>query len=215
MLWNAPNLLTLLRIVLIPLFVAAYFWPARWANETATALFIVAGVTDWLDGYLARRLKQHSPFGAFLDPVADKLMVASALILLAADWRVTQLVVDRHLFTVVVLVILGREIAVSALREWMAEVGKRSHVAVSAIGKFKTTSQMLAIGMLLWREPLGPIPVFRLGEILLYLAAGLTLWSMFSYLRAAWPNLVRPGRSAGGTGRASSDSRLDRSRDAP
>jgi CDP-diacylglycerol--glycerol-3-phosphate 3-phosphatidyltransferase len=189
-------LFTLLRIALIPLLVAAYFWPHRWANEVATALFIVAGLTDWLDGYLARRLQQLSPFGAFLDPVADKLMVAAALILLAADWRVTQLVLDQRLFTVMVLVILGREIAVSALREWMAEVGKRGHVAVSVVGKFKTTSQMIAIGMLLWREPLGPLPVFRIGEILLYVAAGLTLWSMLSYLRAAWPNLVRPAKAA-------------------
>lgn len=195
MLWNAPNLLTLLRIVLIPLFVAAYFWPAHWANELATMLFIVAGVTDWLDGYLARRLQQNSPFGAFLDPVADKLMVAAALILLVADWRVTQLVLDQRLFTVMVLVILGREIAVSALREWMAEVGQRSHVAVSAVGKFKTTSQMIAIGMLLWREPVGPVPIFRVGELLLYVAAILTLWSMLVYLRAAWPNLIRPGKT--------------------
>jgi CDP-diacylglycerol--glycerol-3-phosphate 3-phosphatidyltransferase len=194
--WTTPNLFTLLRIALIPLFIAAYFWPHRWANEVATVLFIIAGLTDWLDGYLARRLQQFSPFGAFLDPVADKLMVAAALILLAADWRVTQLVLDQRLFTVMVLVIMGREIAVSALREWMAEVGKRRQVAVSLMGKFKTTSQMVAIGMLLWREPIGPIPVFRIGEILLYLAAGLTLWSMLSYLRAAWPNLVQPTKSA-------------------
>ncbi len=193
--WNAPNLFTLLRILLIPLFVLAYYWPHRAANEFATALFIIAGITDWLDGYLARRLDQYSPFGAFLDPVADKLMVAAALILLAADWRVTQLVWDQRVFTVVVLVILGREIAVSALREWMAEVGKRGHVAVSVVGKFKTTSQMLAIGMLLWREPLGPLPVFKMGEVLLYVAAALTLWSMLSYLRAAWPNLIHPGKA--------------------
>jgi CDP-diacylglycerol--glycerol-3-phosphate 3-phosphatidyltransferase len=193
--WNAPNLFTLLRIVLIPLFVVAYYWPHPAGNEVATTLFIIAGITDWLDGYLARALDQYSPFGAFLDPVADKLMVATALVLLVADRDVTQLVWDERLFTVTALVILGREIAVSALREWMAGVGKRGHVAVSIIGKLKTTSQMLAIGMLLWRDPLGPLDVFKMGEILLYAAAALTLWSMLSYLRAAWPNLVHPGKT--------------------
>ncbi len=192
MIWNAPNLLTLLRIVLIPMFVVVYFLPYSWANEVTTALFIVAGITDWLDGYLARKLGQYSPFGAFLDPVADKLMVAAALIVLLADPRIQAQVFDERLFTVVVIVILGREIAVSALREWMAEIGSRSSVAVSVVGKFKTASQMLATGFLLWREPLAGLPILQIGEGLLYMAAGLTLWSMLVYLRAAWPILTRP-----------------------
>ncbi len=192
MLWNAPNLLTLLRILLIPLFVVAYYLPVSWSNELATGLFVLAGLTDWLDGYLARRLQQFSPFGAFLDPVADKLMVAAALIMLLADPRVYGHVFDPRGFAVVILVIMGREIAVSALREWMAEVGKRSHVAVSFVGKFKTMSQMLAIGFLIWREPLWDVPVFAIGEVLLYSAAVLTLWSGLVYLKAAWPNLVAP-----------------------
>ncbi len=192
MIWNAPNLLTLLRIVLIPMFVVVYFLPYSWANEVTTALFIVAGITDWLDGYLARKLGQYSSFGAFLDPVADKLMVAAALIVLLADPRIQAQVFDARLFTVVVIVILGREIAVSALREWMAEIGKRKSVAVSVVGKFKTASQMLATGFLLWREPLAGLPILQIGEGLLYMAAGLTLWSMLVYLRAAWPILTRP-----------------------
>ena len=193
MIWNAPNLLTLLRIVLIPMFVLVYFLPYGWANEVTTALFIVAGITDWLDGYLARKLGQYSSFGAFLDPVADKLMVAAALLVLLADPRIQAQVFDTRLFTVVVIVILGREIAVSALREWMAEIGSRKSVAVSVVGKFKTASQMLATGFLLWREPLAGLPILQIGEGLLYMAAGLTLWSMLVHLRAAWPILTRPG----------------------
>ena len=192
MLWNAPNLLTLLRIGLIPLFVAAYYLPMPWANELATALFILAGITDWLDGYLARRLNQFSTFGAFLDPVADKLMIAAALVMLLADAGIHKHVLDSRVFAVVVLVILGREIAISAVREWMAAVGKRSHVAVSFFGKFKTMSQIFAISFLIWRDPLWGLPIFRIGEVLLYLAAGLTLWSMLVYLKAAWPNLIAP-----------------------
>jgi CDP-diacylglycerol---glycerol-3-phosphate 3-phosphatidyltransferase len=191
MLLNIPNLLTLLRIVLIPLFVVAYYIPRPWAEEVATGLFILAALTDWLDGYLARRLNQFSPFGAFLDPVADKLMVAAALVMLLVDARVQAEVLDIRLFSAVVLVILGREIAVSALREWMAELGQRSHVAVSYIGKIKTTAQIFAIIFLLWRDPLWGLPVFRIGEIFLYAAAGLTLWSMVVYLKAAWPSLMR------------------------
>src|SRR3989344_463756 len=190
MIWNAPNVLTMLRIVLIPLFVVAYFWPRPWGRELATVLFIFAALTDWLDGYLARKLGQYSHFGAFLDPVADKLMIAAALVMLVSDPNVLAYVYDVRLFEVVVIVILGREIAVSALREWMAEVGKRSHVGVSLIGKIKTSSQMLAIPFLLWRHKIGSIPVFQIGEILLYVAAGLTLWSMIVYLRAAWPSLM-------------------------
>ena len=193
MIWNAPNILTMLRIVLIPLFVIAYYWPRSWGRELATVLFILAALTDWLDGYLARKLGQHSHFGAFLDPVADKLMIAAALVMLVSDPNVLAYVYDVRLFEVVVIVILGREIAVSALREWMAEVGKRSHVSVSLIGKIKTSSQMLAIPFLLWRHKIGAIPIFQIGEVLLYLAAGLTLWSMAVYLRAAWPSLRQAG----------------------
>jgi CDP-diacylglycerol--glycerol-3-phosphate 3-phosphatidyltransferase len=194
-LWNAPNLLTLLRIVLIPVFIAAYYLPFRWASLLAMALFVLAALTDWLDGYLARRLNQSSPFGAFLDPVADKLMVASALVLLSADARVHNLVFDYRLFAIVVLIIVGREITVSALREWMAELGERARVAVSFLGKFKTIGQMVAIPFLLYRDPLFGLPIFRIGELLLYLAAGLTLWSMVIYLRAAWPSLTQSRRS--------------------
>lgn len=196
MLWNTPNILTLLRIVLIPVFIVAYYLPLRWANLIAMLLFVLAALTDWLDGYLARRLNQASPFGAFLDPVADKLMVASALVLLAVDSRVQAAVLDHRLFAVVVLIIIGREITVSALREWMAGLGERAQVAVSFLGKFKTTGQMLAIPFMLYREPLLGMPIFRIGELLLYLAGGLTLWSMIIYLRAAWPSLTRPSRGA-------------------
>lgn len=194
MIWNAPNLLTLLRIALIPVFILVYYLPFAWAPSLATVLFVLAALTDWLDGYLARRLNQTSAFGAFLDPVADKMMVASALMLLAADPEVGARVLDTHLFTVVIIIILGREITVSALREWMAELGNRASVAVSFIGKFKTGSQMLAIPFLLYRQPLAGLPVFKIGEFLLYLAAALTLWSMLAYLKAAWPTLMNGGR---------------------
>ncbi|MBI3571742.1 MAG: CDP-diacylglycerol--glycerol-3-phosphate 3-phosphatidyltransferase [Gammaproteobacteria bacterium] len=192
MLLNTPNILTLLRIALIPAFIVAYYWAHPWSHMLATGLFILAALTDWLDGYLARKLEQTSPFGAFLDPVADKLMVAAALVMLVADPRVQAQMLDIRLFAVVVLVIVGREITVSALREWMSEMGKRSHVAVSIVGKIKTVSQMVAIPFLLWSKPFWGLPIFRIGEILLYLAAALTLWSMLIYLKAAWPNLIAP-----------------------
>ncbi len=193
MIWNTPNTLTFLRLVLIPLFVIAYYLPYECANIIATILFVVAAVTDWLDGYLARRLQQLSAFGEFFDPVVDKLMIVAALILLVADPEIAHGVLDERLFAVVVVVIIGREIAVSALREWMAEFGKRSRVAVSFVGKFKTTAQMLAIPFLLWRDPLWGLPVLRTGEILLYIAAALTFWSMLLYLRIAWADLVQSG----------------------
>jgi CDP-diacylglycerol--glycerol-3-phosphate 3-phosphatidyltransferase len=182
---NIPNILTLARIALIPIFVVAFYLPVPWANVAATMVFAVAAVTDWLDGYLARRLKQMSVFGAFLDPVADKLMVAVVLVLL----------VEQHptmLFTVPAAVIVGREIAVSALREWMAEIGKRAHVAVSMVGKVKTTVQMAALVLLLYREPVGAVSIELVGMVLLYVAAALTLWSAFVYMRAAWPLLTVP-----------------------
>ena len=195
MLLNAPNIITLLRIALIPAFIVAYYWTDPWSNMLASGLFILAALTDWLDGYLARKLEQTSPFGTFLDPVADKLMVAAALVMLVADPKVQTHVLDIRLFAVVVLVIVGREITVSALREWMSEVGKRSSVAVSFVGKIKTASQMVAIPFLLWQKSFWGLPIFRIGEILLYLAGALTLWSMLIYLRAAWPNLIAPRQS--------------------
>ncbi len=189
--WNTPNLLTLLRIILIPVFILAYYLPYSWAPLLATVLFVLAALTDWLDGYLARRLNQMSAFGAFLDPVADKLMVVSALVLLASDPRVQAQVLNVRLFTVVVIIIIGREITVSALREWMAELGRRARVAVSVVGKLKTIGQMMAIPFMIYRKPLWKIQIFLIGEILLYLAAALTLWSMAVYLKAAWPSLTR------------------------
>lgn len=187
---NLPNILTCLRIALIPVLVAVYWLDWSWAHIAATVVFVLAAITDWLDGWLARKLKQTSAFGAFLDPVADKLMVAIALVLVATDERILAEVFDRRVFVVMVCVIIGREIVVSALREWMAELGKRASVAVSFVGKFKTTAQMIAISFLLFREDLFGLPILLLGELLLVIAAGLTLWSMWIYLRAAWPALT-------------------------
>lgn len=181
--FNVPNTLTLLRILLIPVFVAAFYLPLRWAHVLAAALFGLAALTDWLDGYLARRLDQTSTLGAFLDPVADKLMVAVALVLL----------VQRHPTVWLALpaaIIIGREITISALREWMAEIGERRRVAVSSVGKLKTVAQMVALLCLLFREPILGLPTWRIGFGLLYVAAVLTLWSMTVYLRAAYPRLT-------------------------
>ncbi|MCU0841678.1 MAG: CDP-diacylglycerol--glycerol-3-phosphate 3-phosphatidyltransferase [Thiobacillaceae bacterium] len=182
MVFNLPNTLTWLRIGLIPLFVAVFYLPDGWLpkhsiNLIATALFALASVTDWLDGYLARRLNQTSAFGAFLDPVADKLMVAAALIVLVD--------LDRAGIAAS-LIIIGREIAISALREWMAKAGRSRSVAVSFVGKLKTTAQMLAILLLLYHDPFLGLNTQWLGRNLLDLAAFLTLWSMFHYLRMAW-----------------------------
>jgi CDP-diacylglycerol--glycerol-3-phosphate 3-phosphatidyltransferase len=181
--WNIPNILTLLRIVLIPVFVLLFYLPVEWARFSCAVVFSIAAVTDWFDGYLARRWGQVSPFGAFLDPVADKLMVAVALLLLVQDEPTPALAIPAA-------VIIGREITISALREWMAELGARAEVAVSVIGKFKTAVQMVAILLLIYGEPLIGIPVFTVGFVLLYMAAILTLWSMVLYLRAAWPSLL-------------------------
>lgn len=192
---NIPNILTLLRIVAIPLMILAYYLPVSWNHLLATSLFVLASVTDWLDGYLARRLNQYSPFGAFLDPVADKLVVVAALVLVVADVSNHELSFNSMLFTITVLVIISREITVSALREWMAEMGVRSKIAVSWIGKLKTTAQMLAVPFLLYRENIGSFHTFKVGEILLYAAAFLTIWSMLSYLKAAWPVMKGQGGS--------------------
>lgn len=187
---NLPNSLTLARIAMIPIFGLVFFLPVGWAGFAAALVFAVAAVTDWLDGWLARRLQQTSAFGAFLDPVADKLMVAVALVALVA-------VNPSPLFALPAAVIIGREIAVSALREWMAELGKRATVAVSVIGKFKTGAQMVAIVMLLYGEPVVGLPTSILGLLLLYIAAALTLWSMIVYLRAAWLVLEAEPRETG------------------
>jgi len=187
---NIPNLLTLLRILLIPFFFVVYVFDASWSNQVATVIFVVAAITDWLDGYLARRLNQYTAFGAFLDPVADKLIVATALVLLATDEKVLDLVISVPVFAAAVAIIIGREIVISALREWMAELGKRASVAVSYIGKVKTALQMTAISLLIYQDPLFGLPIFKLGEILLFVAAALTLYSMFVYLKCAWPVLM-------------------------
>ena len=168
---NLPTWLTLLRIALIPVFVAVFFLSFRGANLLCSALFGLAALTDWLDGYLARRLGQTSAFGAFLDPVADKLMVAAALVLLVQA-------IPTPLMAVAAAIIIGREIAISALREWMAQLGKHARVAVSTVGKIKTTAQMVAVLLLLYREPLWFFPTLEVGMGLLVVAAALTLWSM-------------------------------------
>lgn len=184
---NIPNSLTLLRIAMIPLFVVVFYLPFSWTNLAACFVFVLAAVTDILDGYLARKLEQISPLGTFLDPVADKLMVAVVLVCLVdrdshnLDWG--------FLLTLPAAVIIGREITVSALREWMAELGARSKVAVSVCGKIKTIAQMVALGILVFQKPLFGIPVYAIGMVLLYIAAALTLISMFQYLSSAWPKL--------------------------
>jgi CDP-diacylglycerol--glycerol-3-phosphate 3-phosphatidyltransferase/cardiolipin synthase len=181
---NLPNLLTWLRIVMIPVFVVVFYFPDTWLtgpqkNITATILFAAAAATDWLDGYLARVLNQTSAFGAFLDPVADKLMVAAALILLVWLQRVD---------AIIVVIIVGRELAITALREWMAKLGKSRSVAVSFLGKVKTFCQMTAILLLLYHGVLiGGVDADGLGTVLIYVAAGLTLWSMVYYLKMAMP----------------------------
>ena len=189
MTFNLPNILTLLRVLLVPVMVIVYLADISWSHLVATVIFVAAAITDWLDGYLARRLQQSSKFGAFLDPVADKLIVAVALVLLATDTDILANVWSIPLFTCVVSIILCREIIVSALREWMAEIGERGNVAVSYIGKIKTTFQMIAISLLLYQFPFLGLPVFKIGELLLIIAAVLTLWSMYLYLRASWPYL--------------------------
>lgn len=177
-----PNQLTLLRIVLIPVFVLVFYLPVAWSNFLACFIFVLAAVTDVLDGYLARKLNQTSSLGAFLDPVADKLMVAVALVLLVQKNPNIYLALPAA-------VIIGREITVSALREWMAEIGARSKVAVSVLGKIKTIAQMVALGFLIFHTSVLGLPVYSIGLILLYIAAFLTLISMFQYLFIAWPKL--------------------------
>ncbi|PSD39024.1 CDP-diacylglycerol--glycerol-3-phosphate 3-phosphatidyltransferase [Acinetobacter radioresistens] len=188
---NIPNILTLARIGLIPVFLLVVYWPPAMqvsGHESGmtrhiilTAIFVLAAVTDWFDGYLARTLNQTSAFGRFLDPVADKLMVAAALIVLV-QWQPT------ISMAFAAIVIISREITVSALREWMAELGARTSVAVSTVGKYKTAFQMIAISVFLLNWP----PLELIAYALLYTAVLLTLWSMFIYLKAAWPYLKQP-----------------------
>src|SRR4051794_21659251 len=186
------NVLTFARILMIPLVVVLFYLPYSWANPAAATVFIAAAITDSLDGYLARKLGQISALGAFLDPVADKLMVATALILLVShDPPVLKFVsFDPHvLITLTAAVIVGREITISALREWMAELGARGKVAVSSLGKLKTIFQMTGLSMMLFRSDVWFIPAFELGLFCLVTAAALTLWSMVVYVRSAWPAL--------------------------
>jgi len=184
MLWTVPNVLTWLRILAIPLVVVLFYMPYKWSDPAAGLLFAAAGITDLLDGYYARKLNQTSRLGAFLDPVADKLIVAVALVLLVSKD-------PRSWVVMTAIIIIGREIAISALREWMAEIGQRRKVAVSFLGKLKTILQIVGLSMMLYRWDIWFISTYNLGLILTLIAAVLTLASMVSYLRAAWPDLRR------------------------
>jgi CDP-diacylglycerol--glycerol-3-phosphate 3-phosphatidyltransferase len=179
-----PTLLTLFRIALIPVMVVLFYSDHRWSNVFATVVFVAGALTDWLDGWVARRYEMYSAFGAFLDPVADKLAVTVALFL----------VVQYHhtvLIALLAAVIVSREITISALREWMAQIGAHGLVKVAVLGKVKTIVQMIAISCLVFREPLFGLPVFYIGEVMLFIAAALTLWSGADYMRAAWPRMKK------------------------
>ena len=183
---NFPIVLTWLRIAMIPLVVGLFYLPSGWIETPtrdciAAFAFIIAALTDWLDGWLARRWKQTSAFGAFLDPVADKLMVCAALLILLNLDRVDAFIA---------LVIIGREITISALREWMAKIGASGSVAVHWLGKFKTAAQMIAIPCLLYWQPFHGLPIAQIGTVLIVIAAVLTVWSMFYYLKKAWPEIL-------------------------
>lgn len=177
---TAPIILTLIRIGLVPVMVLFFYLPFSWSNLAAVIVFVSAAMTDWMDGYVARRTGQLTRFGAFLDPFADKLMVATALVVLLQQN-------PRLPFALAAAIIIGREITISALREWMAELGQTGIVKVSRTAKLKTIFQMTSISFLLYRQDIGPLPIAFMGEILLYLAAGLTIWSMWVYLHSAWP----------------------------
>jgi len=182
--FNLPNSLTWFRIALIPLIILVYNLPFDWARPASAWMFGAAAITDALDGYLARRLSQTSAFGAFLDPVADKVIVCVALLLIVqTDQRVLVLAIAA--------IIVGREITISALREWMAEIGARHRVAVQTVAKYKTIGQMVGLAGMLHHQPFLGFPVYDIGLLLLIIAAGLTLWSMWEYLAAAWPDLSR------------------------
>ncbi len=190
MVWNLPNALTWARIAAIPLIVVLFYMPYPWADPAAGLLFVAAGITDSLDGYFARRFGQISRLGAFLDPVADKLIVAVALVLLVSK--------DPHtLIVLTAAIIIGREITISALREWMAEIGARRKVAVSQLGKYKTVLQIIGLSMMLYRWPLLGLPTYRVGVWMTMIAAAATLVSMAAYLRVAWPELrAQPSENA-------------------
>lgn len=176
---NVPILLTLLRIVLLPVIVVVFYLDYSWARPASCIIFVLAGITDWLDGFLARKLGQESRFGAFLDPVADKLMVATVLILIVefdhSPW-----------LTIPAIIVIGREITISALREWMAEMGNRGKVAVGYLGKVKTTLQIIALAFLLWHHDIFGLPTYKIGLAALYVATILTIWSMVGYIQAAF-----------------------------
>ncbi len=180
---NIPTLLTLTRVALIPILAIFFYIPWEYSNIATTFIFIVAGITDWLDGYLARKMQVETKFGAFLDPVADKIMVAFVLVLLvegeSSIWM-----------TLPAAVIIGREITISSLREWMAQIGQHATVKVSQIGKWKTTAQMIAIGCLLYSEEFVGVSMQLFGLGMLYIAAILTLWSMMSYLKVAYSSMT-------------------------
>lgn len=177
---HLPNTLTVLRMVLIPVMILFFYLPFEMSRYVACWVFVAASITDFLDGYFARKHKTSSKFGAFLDPVADKLTVTTALIILLQDH-------PTILMMIATTVIIGREITISALREWMAELGERGAVNVAMVGKVKTVFQMMAIGFLIYETDLWGLPVYNIGLVLLYFAASLTLYSMYVYLRAAWP----------------------------
>lgn len=179
--WNIPNLLTSFRIVLIPVFLVVYYLPIEYANFFTALIFVIAAITDALDGWVARKLNQFTKFGEFLDPVADKIMVAAALVVVVESY-------GSLWITVPALIIISRELIVSALREWMAEIGKRSSVAVSSLGKLKTVAQMIALTGLLWNADTW---MYVLATMALYIAAILTFWSMWVYLTTAWKDLTK------------------------
>lgn len=180
---NLPTILTVVRIAVIPFLVIFYMISDSWGHPTAAILFAIAGLTDWLDGFLARTLKLSTRFGEFLDPVADKLVVTSALVVIVGSH-------PHPSITIAVMIIIGRELLVSALREWMAEIGKRGSVAVNLLGKLKTACQMASLVLLLWMNVHSSMWVYGLGTFLLYVAALLTLWSMCVYIKLAWPDLI-------------------------
>jgi len=186
---SIPNFFTIARILLIPCFVIAFYMPTQHAGVITAAIFCFAGITDWLDGFLARKLNQTTRFGAFLDPVADKLIVAVALVLLVGEFGTIWVSIPAA-------VIVSREIAISALREWMAEIGRRTNVSVSYIGKLKTCIQIIAIILLLSQPADWRLPWVKVGIVLMYVAAFLTLWSMTAYLRVAWAALTENSEPA-------------------
>lgn len=181
---NLANSITGFRILAIPLCVVLFYLPFEWARKAAALVFACAAISDFVDGWIARKFNQMTAFGAFLDPVADKLIVATALVLLVHTD-------DRWMMAIIAAVIIGREITVSALREWMASQQASAQVAVSMVGKVKTTFQLIGLSFMLWGDTLWGLPIYELGYVALLIAAAMTLWSMWIYLSAAWPVLSR------------------------